>query len=180
MHSQQPTQQPQHLYQPLPEEPLEPSQTPTSSEQPAKQLEQPDSLNGGVSFEDVSPETRTANALDYIGIVSTNDFFVQVQGFQNLASKKVEWRMWCARTRVSADIDECICPGRNTQCLKWLRSTAIGVVLIVPAVAGSLLKSMTSATLIGMVPLFHPSMKPVDPMTLLAVLVNVPGQVTPG
>jgi len=61
-------------------------------------------VDGGVGFEDVSPETPTANALDYIGIVSTNDFFVQVQGFQNLAVKVCEWRMWCARARVTADI----------------------------------------------------------------------------
>lgn len=61
-------------------------------------------VDGGVGFEDVSPETPTANALDYIGIVSTNDFFVQVQGFQNIATKTCEWRIWCARARVTADI----------------------------------------------------------------------------
>lgn len=61
-------------------------------------------VDGGVAFQDVSPETPTANALDYIGIVSTNDFFVQVQGFQNVNPSSVDWRMWCARARVSADI----------------------------------------------------------------------------
>ena len=70
-------------------------------------------VDGGVSFEDVSPETPTANALDYIGIVSTNDFFVQVQGFQNLATKQVEWRMWCARARVSADIYAALVQGET-------------------------------------------------------------------
>jgi len=57
-----------------------------------------------VAFWENSPETPTANALDYIGIVSTNDFFVQVVGSQNLLVKGVQWRMWCARARVSADI----------------------------------------------------------------------------
>jgi len=70
-------------------------------------------VDGGVGFQDVSPETPTANALDYIGIVSTNDFFVQVQGFQNLVVKKVEWRMWCARARVSADIYAALVQGET-------------------------------------------------------------------
>jgi len=63
------------------------------------------SIRGGVvAFQDVSPETPTANALDYIGIISTNDFFVQIQGVNNLSTKTCEWRMWCARARVTADI----------------------------------------------------------------------------
>ena len=61
-------------------------------------------VDGGVGFEDRSPETPTANALDYIGIVSTNDFFVQVQGTNNAAPITTDWRMWCARAKVSADI----------------------------------------------------------------------------
>ena len=61
-------------------------------------------LDGGVSFEDVSPETPTANELDYIGIISTNDFFVQVLGTNMVATASVDWRMWCARAKVSADI----------------------------------------------------------------------------
>lgn len=61
-------------------------------------------VDGGVAFQDVSPETPTANALDYIGIVSTNDFFVQVEGFQNLNLTTCQWRVWCARATVTADI----------------------------------------------------------------------------
>lgn len=61
-------------------------------------------LDGGVAFQDISPETPTASHLDYIGIVSTNDFFVQVQGQQNVNTKSVDWRMWAARAKVSADI----------------------------------------------------------------------------
>ena len=70
-------------------------------------------LDGGVSFQDVSPETPTANALDYIGIVSTNDFFVQVQGQNNVNTKSVDWRMWCARARVSADIYAALVQGET-------------------------------------------------------------------
>ena len=61
-------------------------------------------IDGGVSFSEVSPETPTANALDYVGIIATNDFFVQVKGFQNNGVKNVNWRMWCARAKVTADI----------------------------------------------------------------------------
>ncbi|AXH79554.1 MAG: hypothetical protein [Circular genetic element sp.] len=61
-------------------------------------------VDGGVAFQDQSPETPTAAHLDYIGIVSTNDFFVQVKGFQNIGVKGCNWRMWCARAKVTADI----------------------------------------------------------------------------
>lgn len=61
-------------------------------------------VDGGVGFQDHSPETPTANALDYIGIVSTSNMFVQVKGFQNVGVTSVNWRVWCARARVTADI----------------------------------------------------------------------------
>jgi len=62
-------------------------------------------IDGGVSYQDASPETPTAEHLDYIGIVSTNDFFVQCQGsVNNVNLMSVDWRMWCARAKVSADI----------------------------------------------------------------------------
>jgi hypothetical protein len=70
-------------------------------------------VDGGVAFQDVSPETPTANALDYIGIVSTNDFFVQVKGFQNVGLMECDWRMWCARARVSADIYAALVQGET-------------------------------------------------------------------
>ena len=70
-------------------------------------------VDGGVSFQDTSPETPTANALDYIGIVSTNDFFVQVKGFQNIGVMQTNWRMWCARARVSADIYAALVQGET-------------------------------------------------------------------
>jgi hypothetical protein len=58
----------------------------------------------GVPFQDQSPETPTSSHLDYIGIVSTNDFFVQCQGQGNTNLMSTDWRMWCARAKVSADI----------------------------------------------------------------------------
>jgi len=61
-------------------------------------------VDGGVSFQEISPETPTSNALDYVGIIATNDFFVQVQGSGNVGVKSANWRMWCARAKVSADI----------------------------------------------------------------------------
>ena len=70
-------------------------------------------VDGGVGFEDRSPETPTANALDYIGIVSTNDFFVQVQGTNNVGVITSDWRMWCARARVSADIYAALVQGET-------------------------------------------------------------------
>ncbi|AXH79585.1 MAG: hypothetical protein [Circular genetic element sp.] len=70
-------------------------------------------VDGGVGFMEVSPETPTANSLDYIGIVSTNDFFVQVQGFQNVGVKQVDWRIWCARAKVTADIYAALVQGET-------------------------------------------------------------------
>ena len=70
-------------------------------------------IDGGVGFQDNSPETPTANALDYIGIISTNDFFVQVQGFQNVNTKTVDWRLWTARAKVTADIYAALVQGET-------------------------------------------------------------------
>ena len=70
-------------------------------------------VDGGVSFQDVSPETPTANALNYIGIVSTNDFFVQIQGSNNAGAKTANWRMWCARAKVTADIYAALVQGET-------------------------------------------------------------------
>ena len=58
-------------------------------------------VDGGVSFSETSPETPTSNALDYVSIISTNDFFVQIQGVNNLAAKAGKWRVWCARAKVT-------------------------------------------------------------------------------
>ncbi len=64
--------------------------------------------------------------------------------------------------------------------MTWSKYTATGAVLIGLAVAGSLLKSMTSVALIGMAPSFHPSMQPVDRMTLNVAKELVLKQQIPG
>jgi len=70
-------------------------------------------VDGGVGFTEVSPETPTANALDYVGIIATNDFFVQVKGFQNPGTMQCDWRMWCARAKVTADIYAALVQGET-------------------------------------------------------------------
>lgn len=70
-------------------------------------------VDGGIGFQDVSPESPTANALDYIGIISTNDFFVQYLSVGNPNTGNVEWRMWCARARVTADIYAALVQGET-------------------------------------------------------------------
>lgn len=57
----------------------------------------------GCSFQTVGLETPPAN-LDYIGIIATNDFFVQVKGTGNTAAKAVNGKLYGYRARASADI----------------------------------------------------------------------------
>ena len=66
----------------------------------------------GVAFSRGSDESP-ATQLDYLGIISTNDFFVQVQGANNLGLKGCHWRMWCARASVSADIYAALVTGEQ-------------------------------------------------------------------
>ena len=70
-------------------------------------------VDGGVSFEEISPETPASNALDYVGIIATNDFFVQVQGDNNVGLRSASWRMWCARAKVTADIYAALVQGET-------------------------------------------------------------------
>jgi hypothetical protein len=57
----------------------------------------------GVSFARDSTETP-ATGLDYIGIIATNDFFVQVVGNSNVNVKNCTGKMYGYRARASADI----------------------------------------------------------------------------
>lgn len=68
----------------------------------AKVIRAAGSVDAGVGFS-TALETPPAN-LDYIGIIATNDFFVQCQGFNNVATKGVSGKMYGARHRASADI----------------------------------------------------------------------------
>lgn len=59
--------------------------------------------DGGVAFQTLGAETPPAT-LEYIGIIATNDFFVQVQGIGNLAAKGIDGKLYGYRARADADI----------------------------------------------------------------------------
>ena len=56
---------------------------------------------GAVGFQQFSGETPTAN-LDYIGILATNNFFVQIEGLGNTVAKNTGVRLWGYRARADA------------------------------------------------------------------------------
>ena len=58
---------------------------------------------GGVVLQSASGETP-ATTLEYIGIIATNDFFVQVQGVGNVAARGVSGRMYGVRAKASSSI----------------------------------------------------------------------------
>ena len=60
-------------------------------------------VDGGVSFTTGSVETPPAT-LEYIGIIATNDFFVQVQGVGNAAARGVSGKLYGYRAQANADI----------------------------------------------------------------------------
>jgi hypothetical protein len=59
--------------------------------------------DAGIGFTNASAETPVG-ALEYIGIIATNDFFVQVQGFQNTGLKTATGKLYGYRAQASADI----------------------------------------------------------------------------
>ena len=56
-----------------------------------------------VSFQSLGAETPPAT-LEYIGIIATNDFFVQVKGTGNTAAKGMDGKLYGYRAVASADI----------------------------------------------------------------------------
>lgn len=58
---------------------------------------------GGVAFQTLGAETPPAQ-LDYIGIIATNDFFVQVKGGNNNDAKQGSGKLYGYRAIASADI----------------------------------------------------------------------------
>lgn len=58
-------------------------------------------VDGGVGFERDASSTYTGE-LPYIGLIATNNFFVQVQGVNNAAAKSVAGRVWGYRARADA------------------------------------------------------------------------------
>lgn len=57
----------------------------------------------GVPFQTLGLETPPAQ-LDYVGIIATNDFFVQVKGVGNIGARAVNGKMYGYRARATADI----------------------------------------------------------------------------
>ena len=58
-------------------------------------------VDGGVAFQKTSMETPPA-MLDYIGIISTNDFFLQIQGSGNAGGKSIKAKVYGYRARADA------------------------------------------------------------------------------
>lgn len=60
-------------------------------------------VDGGVSFQSLGAETPPSN-LEYIGIIATNDFFVQIKGTGNGVAKRIDGKLYGYRAVASADI----------------------------------------------------------------------------
>ena len=60
-------------------------------------------VDGGVAFENTAGETPPTT-LEYIGIIATNDFFVQIEGVGNAVAKAVSGRLYGVRARADASI----------------------------------------------------------------------------
>jgi hypothetical protein len=60
-------------------------------------------VDGGVAFASQALETPPST-LDYIGIIATNDFFIQVKGVNNAVAKGVTGKVYGYRAVASADI----------------------------------------------------------------------------
>lgn len=60
-------------------------------------------VDGGVGFQQSANESPSS-LLEYLGIIATNDFFVQVQGENNLVAHDVTGKVYGYRAQASADI----------------------------------------------------------------------------
>ena len=58
-------------------------------------------IDGGVAFSRKADSTYTGD-LDYLGIIATNNFFIQLDGSQNLAIKGLTGRMWFYRAKADS------------------------------------------------------------------------------
>ena len=60
-------------------------------------------VDSGVGFSEAALETPPAT-LEYIGIIATNDFFVAVEGTNNLSAKTMSGKLYGYRAVATADI----------------------------------------------------------------------------
>ena len=58
-------------------------------------------VDSGVGFSRAANQSYTGD-VDYIALISTNNFFIQVQGNNNLAAKTLSGRVWGYRARADA------------------------------------------------------------------------------
>ena len=58
-------------------------------------------VDGGVGFEEQRPELAGSN-LEYVGLIATNNFFVQVLGVNNAIAKGGHFRVWGYRAVADA------------------------------------------------------------------------------
>ena len=57
-----------------------------------------------VSFSEFAPETPSGMGLDYIGIIATNNYHIQLLGVNNIVAKDCEVRVYGVRARADANI----------------------------------------------------------------------------
>lgn len=55
-----------------------------------------------VGFDRLLAAGPTSSLIDYIGILATNDFFLQTQGTNNTGAKGGNVRMWCVRAKADS------------------------------------------------------------------------------
>lgn len=60
-------------------------------------------VDGGVAFQVLGAETPPST-LEYIGIIATNDFFIQCQGTGNTVARGMAGKLYGYRARADADI----------------------------------------------------------------------------
>jgi len=61
-------------------------------------------VDGGVGFTRLVETPAATAQLDYIGIIATNDFFVSIEGTNNLAADKVTGKLYGYRAMADASI----------------------------------------------------------------------------
>jgi len=60
-------------------------------------------VDGGVGFTTGSNESP-ATQLEYIGIIATNDFFIQIEGANNLAAHSMSGKLYGVRARADSSV----------------------------------------------------------------------------
>lgn len=58
-------------------------------------------IDGGVGFSRKADSSYTGD-LDYLAIVATNNFFIQLQGGNNVSTKGLTGRVWCYRAKADS------------------------------------------------------------------------------